>query len=83
MNDKENLLLAQLTRLEAKLDVLNGGMNRVNERLSKLEAKNEVQEAVNKKVEELWAVKNQGVGIKTIFAWLIPVVLGLFNLYTK
>ena len=79
MNDKENILLAQLTRLEAKLDVLNGGMNRVNERLSKLEAKNEVQEAVNKKVEELWAVKNQGVGIKTIFAWLIPVAMSLYS----
>lgn len=83
MNDSENILMTQLNRIEVKMDALTGSLNKVSDRLSRLEAKVEAQDNVNKKVDELWAMKNQGVGIKTIFAWLIPLVLSLYGICIK
>ncbi len=82
-NNEISMIMAQLTRLEAKMDMMSTSLNRVNERLSKLETQMAGQEEVNKRVDELWSLRNQGVGVKEAVAWLVPTLIAVVSLYNS
>ncbi len=80
-NNEISMIMAQLMRLEAKMDTMSTALNRVNERLSKLETQMAGQEEVNKRVDELWSLRNRGMGVKESVAWLIPTLMAAASLY--
>lgn len=82
-NNEISMIMAQLMRLEAKMDTMSTALNRVNERLSKLETQMAGQEEVNKRVDELWSLRNRGMGVKESVAWLIPTLMAAASLYNS
>ncbi|MBO6204114.1 MAG: hypothetical protein J6O13_11330 [Selenomonas sp.] len=82
-NNEISMIMAQLMRLEAKMDTMSTALNRVNERLSKLETQMAGQEEVNKRVDELWSLRNRGMGVKESVAWLIPTLMAVASLYNS
>ena len=82
-NNEISMIMAQLMRLEAKMDMMSTALNRVNERLSKLETQMAGQEEVNKRVDELWSLRNRGMGVKESVAWLIPTLMAVASLYNS
>jgi len=82
-NNEISMIMTQLMRLEAKMDTMSTALNRVNERLSKLETQMAGQEEVNKRVDELWSLRNRGMGVKESVAWLIPTLMAAASLYNS
>ena len=82
-NNEISMIMAQLMRLEAKMDTMSTALNRVNERLSKLETQMAGQEEVNKRVDELWSLRHRGMGVKESVAWLIPTLMAVASLYNS
>ena len=65
---KEDLILESMRQLESKVDVLNNKIIRLEERYDQ---NHESQVKVNDQVAEIVALKQAGIGMKTIIAWLV------------
>lgn len=65
-HDSQAIILQRLDRIEAKVDEIN----KTNERLARIEAWQENQDKINTKVNELYSLKDQGLGVKGTIAWL-------------
>ena len=72
MSDKDitQLMLQSLSRIEAKLDL-------TTERLAILETKAVEQEKINKKVDELVAAKDKGLGVKAVIGWIFTTAVAI------
>lgn len=82
MNDNDdNLLMQQLMRLETKLDNMSETVSTINQRLASLEAQMNVQKSYNDKVDTLWSIKDQGMGIKGLAAWAVPLIISALALW--
>lgn len=75
------MILSGLARIEAKVDEQARKLSEFNERLTKMEVKQEMQESVNHKVDELYSIKDAGLGIKTLGAMLIPTAIALYGIF--
>ena len=71
---KEDLILESMRQLESKVDVLNNKIIRLEERYDQ---NHESQVKVNDQVAEIVALKQAGIGMKTIAAWLIFFVINI------
>lgn len=80
-DDILQMILGSLARIEGKVDEQVSQSGKINERLTKIEAKQEVQEKVNGKVEELYSLKDKGVGVKQVGAWLITTAIALAGFF--
>ena len=65
-HDSQAIILQRLDRIEAKVDEIN----KTNERLARIEAWQENQDKINTKVNELYSLKDRGLGVKGTIAWL-------------
>ena len=77
------MILSGLARIEAKVDEQARKLSEFNERLTKMEVKQEMQESVNHKVDELYSIKDTGMGIKQMAAWLVATGLAVAGLILK
>lgn len=77
------MILSGLARIEAKVDEQAKKLSEFNERLTKMEVKQEMQELVNHKVDELYSLKDTGMGIKQMAAWLVATCLAVAGLILK
>jgi len=81
MHDEDKLLMQQLMRVETKLDDVSGTISNISQRLAGLEAQMSIQKSYNDKVDELWSLKDRGMGIKGAVAWAAPLIISLISLY--
>ena len=70
-DDVIKMIIENLRRIEGKQDTHTAQLAKIDSRLAVVEEKMGEQVAINKRVQELEALKDRGIGIKQIVAWTI------------
>ena len=78
-----NKIMASLNRIESKLDNHGTEISTMAQRLAIVEAKLQQQSLVNKQVQELVSMKDKGVGVKIVGAWLITTIVAIWGAFFK
>ena len=75
--------MASLNRIESKLDNHGTEISTMAQRLAIVEAKLQQQSLVNQQVQELVSMKDKGVGVKIVGAWLITTIVAIWGAVFK
>ena len=70
-----------MARIEEKQDKHTEQLSKIDSRLAVVEAKMVQQEAINKRVQALEALKDRGLGVKQIVAWLIATGIAVASYF--
>ena len=79
VDELTNIIMASLNRIESKLDNHGTEISTMAQRLAIVEAKLQQQSLVNKQVQELVSMKDKGVGVKIVGAWLITTIVAIWG----
>lgn len=80
-DDVIKMIIENLRRIEEKQDTHTAQLAKIDSRLAVVEAKMVQQEAINKRVQELEALKDRGLGVKQIAAWLIATGIAVASYF--
>jgi hypothetical protein len=80
-DDVIKIILSKLDKIDAKQDTQAAQLSEINVKLASIEEKQHQQERINLEVENLKELKDQGLGIKSVLAWLIAIGMSLFALF--
>lgn len=83
MDELTNIIMASLNRIESKLDNHGTEISTMAQRLAIVEAKLQQQSLINQQVQELVSMKDKGVGVKIVGAWLITTVVAIWGAFFK
>lgn len=83
MDELTNIIMASLNRIESKLDNHGTEISTMAQRLAIVEAKLQQQSLVNQQVQELVSMKDKGVGVKIVGAWLITTIVAIWGAFFK
>ena len=80
-DDVIKIILSKLDKIDAKQDTQAAQLSEINVKLASIEEKQHQQERINLEVENLKELKDQGLGIKSVLAWLIAIGMSLVALF--
>ena len=80
-DDVIKMIIDNLRRIEEKQDTHTAQLAKIDSRLAVVEAKMVQQEAINKRVQELEALKDRGLGVKQIVAWLVATGIAVASYF--
>ena len=80
-DDVIKMIIENLRRIEEKQDTHTAQLAKIDSRLAVVEAKMVQQEAINKRVQELESLKDRGLGVKQIAAWLIATGIAVASYF--
>ena len=80
-DDVIKMIIENLRRIEGKQDTHTAQLAKIDSRLAVVEEKMGQQEGINKRVQELEALKDRGIGVKQIFAWLIATGIAVASYF--
>ena len=80
-DDVIKIILSKLDKIDAKQDTQAAQLSEINVKLASIEEKQHQQERINLEVENLKELKDQGLGIKSVFAWLTAIGMSLVALF--
>ena len=80
-DDVIKMIIENLRRIEGKQDTHTAQLAKIDSRLAVVEEKMGQQKAINKRVQELEALKEQGLGVKQIVAWLIATGIAVASYF--
>lgn len=83
MDELTNIIMASLNRIESKLDNHGTEISTMAQRLAIVEAKLQQQSLINQQVQELVSMKDKGVGVKIVGAWLITTIVAIWGAFFK
>ena len=83
MDELTNIIMASLNRIESKLDNHGTEISTMAQRLAIVEAKLQQQSLINQQVQELVSMKDKGVGVKIVGAWLITTIVEIRGAFFK
>lgn len=83
VDELTNIIMASLNRIESKLDNHGTEISTMAQRLAIVEAKLQQQSLVNQQVQELVSMKDKGVGVKIVGAWLITTIVAIWGAFFK
>jgi 2-oxoglutarate dehydrogenase complex dehydrogenase (E1) component-like enzyme len=75
------IILNKLNQIDSKQDAQADQLSAINSKLATIEEKQKFQEKVNDEVENLKELKEQGLGVKSVLAWLLAMALSLIALF--
>lgn len=80
-DDVIHIILCKLDKIDAKQDAQAAQLAQINERLAAMEEKQRQQEKINAEVDSLHELKNKGMGVKAVIAWLIATGISIIALF--
>lgn len=80
-DDVIKMIIENLRRIEEKQDTHTAQLAKIDSRLAVVEAKMAQQEAINRRVQELEALKDRGIGVKQIVAWMIATGIAVASYF--
>lgn len=83
VDELTNIIMASLNRIESKLDNHGTEISTMAQRLAIVEAKLQQQSLINQQVQELVSMKDKGVGVKIVGAWLITTIVAIWGAFFK
>lgn len=83
VDELTNIIMASLNRIESKLDNHGNEISTMAQRLAIVEAKLQQQSLINQQVQELVSMKDKGVGVKIVGAWLITTIVAIWGVFFK
>lgn len=77
------IILNKLNQIDFKQDAQADQLSAINSKLAAIEEKQKYQDKINDEVQNLQELKDQGMGAKSVIAWIVSIGLSLIALAVK